>query len=330
MQKFKVKRTDTNYTVSPNSYEFIKIYNRIFPLIIETEYVDLTNLLQDYISLCTDLATSHQKVDKIVRVSTAHLEERKSKVDETLRQVLELLNHNASEIDYNYLANLALEGANLSNKISTINRQEEKSTYFNESANANDLRRLIASAIAEIKSTMSKIQSLDNNNQKRIDNLEIREDHLALIDALYITPQEKAVLKKLLISYFKLRVASFRIIESTAANFVLAYHNNRLSTDLPPENLNEYNLATIFLTNISLIDTTSFSFNSQNCQILEIESLILEIIASYLTNKEVNQEQLNIVRDYLAKNPINHSISESFQYLLTELKRVGVLDNITR
>lgn len=42
---------------------------------------------------------------------------------------------------------------------------------------------------------MSKIQSLDNNNQKRIDNLEIREDHLALIDALYITPQEKAVLK---------------------------------------------------------------------------------------------------------------------------------------
>jgi hypothetical protein len=35
MQKFKVKRTDTNYTVSPNSYEFIKIYNRIFPLILK-------------------------------------------------------------------------------------------------------------------------------------------------------------------------------------------------------------------------------------------------------------------------------------------------------
>lgn len=309
------------------NYYFINTFNKIFPLKIEDSYVRLANLVMDYEYLCDSLASSSAKVEYSSKqmYRPVALASEKVKINEDLHGYL-AKSDTLSEEDYQTISRLALKGKEISYILTAAeNRVKEATdTYFGMSQEANNLRRFILAKIEEIVEELKAIGQLDQNGKKRIDNLEIRESHFALIGSLMGNEEGRIVIKRFLESYFNLRVAAFKVIEGFALKIVNCYQNRQLLDGFSDKELSDKKLAIFALTSVNVNHINMNDCKNPLCmEKYNVASDIMDIMANYFVSKEFDMEKS---LKLLASDFVDFELREVFMFMCNEIGREELQD----
>lgn len=216
--------------------DFVRIYNNIFPLKLESEYINLSYLVNSYIVLCNRLTKANDASAKSTTSNTKLLEELES-IDQDLSTIVPKLNEFAGSIskesaskDVQELYELARRMSIITRRRETLNSQVDSNnqTYYTQENDISVIRAELANIVLQIKEQLRSISMLDIDGKKRIDCLEVKTSHLEVIDRWEMLEDDKEALKDRLQRYFDFRVILFKQIESFAQELVPAYGQRQI------------------------------------------------------------------------------------------------------
>lgn len=290
----------------------------------------LANLVMDYEYLCDSLASSSAKVEYSSRqmYRPVALASEKVKINEDLHNYLAKLDTLSME-DYQNISRLALKGKEISYILTAAENRAKTATatYFDMSQEANNLRRLILVKIEEIVEELKAISQLDQNGKKRIDNLEIRGSHFALMDSLIGNEEARIVIKRFLESYFNLRVAAFKVIEGFALKIVNCYQNRQLLDGFSDKELSDKKLTIFSLTSVN-VNYINMNYNNPlSIEKYNVASDIMDIMANYFVSKEFDMEKS---LKLLASDSVDFELREVFMFMCNEIGREEMQDKMPK
>lgn len=309
--KTPVKNTELDeyhYYNEPQSFiDFIDIYNIVFPLNVENEYVKLANLTIKYISKCIELEKCQNSIDDKSNCLNneysilKNLDNKVNALDQELSNILSNLENNKSSMKYEKIAQLA-------NHIKTLLQEKEdfqpivecdKRIHTDLLILASSLGSDIDSIINKIVNILQTIKTLDIDGNEKIDQLQIIETKYNLIDQLNVKDNKKICLKQFLKAYFEVRKQSFKIVEDVAIQFVSMYKERKLLDAISENDLRYITYALTVLININI---NSIPYSSCSKEELNNRVIFLNFITKCLVEKEIDSIEFQEI--------INKKVSE--------------------
>ncbi len=231
-----IKTTTLDFESDNLISDFVNIYNTIFPLKLESEYITLGYLVNSYIVLCNKIT----KVDMLSKKSTSgntkiypELESIAQDLDEMLPRIKEMSGSISQESTSDEISDLY----GLVSRLSVLTRRKENlreqvssnnEAYYKQESDISLLRTQLSDIVLQIKEQLKSISMLNINDQRRIDTLEVKPHHLAIIDKWSILDTDKEALKDRLKGYLDFRVVLFKCIEDFAYELVPAYGKRQI------------------------------------------------------------------------------------------------------
>ncbi|MDE5539783.1 MAG: hypothetical protein K2J20_04785 [Bacilli bacterium] len=309
---YKVYPTVSEPTSNPTYSKFLAIFNMAFPLKVEKEYVTLTNLIIEYIQ-----AAHHYKADgQMPNQEYDNLNIKANSYLEQLNGILTSLTSDSPSSAYEEFARIANAAYQVSKKKEQFgkNLDIQRDNYNKANGVASDAYNDILNIINALANQLQVIKELNLGSQNRLNDLCVTDKHLNLINSLNITDIEKATLKRLLQSFFNLRVSSFTTVENFAQGIVSSYQKRILLESDSPEFQNGQSAA-LALSSIQIGDHGIHNTISPvYCDIINNECLVMDLISEFFSTGQIN----NIPTD-IDSLTMNYNTREAFKAIINSL-----------
>lgn len=231
-----IRPTTMKYESDNVISDYINVYNNIFPVKLEIEYVELCYLVNSYIVTCNRLHRANNESAKSTLANTKLLDELES-IDEDMSSIIPRINELSGSISKNTEIDIINELNDLTRRLSiiahrkkTLTSQTDKNyqSYYSKEEDISILRAKLAETVLKIKTQLHNISMLDVDGKKRIDCLEVKQSHLDMIDSFAILSADKEALKDRLNRYLEFRVLLFKKVEEFASELVPAYGKHQI------------------------------------------------------------------------------------------------------
>lgn len=215
---------------------FVSVFNQVFPLELEEQYVALTNLILDYCVTCRTLREQDEQLYfhalglQNVYKSLEGLEAKEPIQMRLYEAVVGALNENQTPDAYKKV-NDAKEMLENRRAVKAVIDILNGKRYKCEEIIAVE-REKLTSIILKMSLALQTIASFSVNGQRGIDRLHMEQEQLSVIDNLAISPLEKETLKRELISYFNMRCIAFKYVHELAEKIVLSYSKREVLGEL--------------------------------------------------------------------------------------------------
>ncbi len=261
--KLKNPQTDTEYQ------KFIRICNEVLPLKIEELYINLDNVIEQYLNMLFAMGYNDHETLKMGLINSKtnnNVNKQTEKEEDISKQIKELAEKDSkSSSDYAKLMRLVQMGRSLAlekeNGLSVISENRVKTIKRNEASS--EMQNGISDIILRIKNTLKNISELDLDTNKRLDNLEVTKKHINQINNLNIDDKKKQNAYLLLIEFLQSRKNAFKVTEDFAY-YVLEKYQKR-ETDFSEDLYKKYMLSSTALEALELGDSVfskgNFIFN---------------------------------------------------------------------
>ncbi len=296
------------YTTKINSQtdieyrKFIEICNEVLPLKIETSYINLDNIIEEYLSMLFAMGWNDNETLKMGLISgklNDNINKQYKDEFNVSRKIKEIVQKDSySSSDYEALIILAQMGKNLAvrkeQSLSTINKNQKETIQKNESSS--EIQNIIPDVISRMKVILKSISELNLDSNKRLDNLKITERHINQINNLSMDDKSKQKALSLLNEFLKTRKNAFKVIEDFAFHILEKYQ--RRETDFSKELFEKYRLSSIALEAFDLGDGVfskgNFIFNDSYSDELLTTS---KIYNAYMNGEDISLEELKNARE---------------------------------
>lgn len=283
------------YDESQNFIDFIEIFNIVFPLKVENEYVRLANLTIEYISKCMELEKCQNDIDNKSQYLNSkyniliNLESKVSLLDQELRNIVANFENNKSSVEYEKIASIASQAQKIFEDKETFQAviEQDRNIHTDYLVLASSLGSDIETIINRIALALQSIKMLDMDENKKIDQLQVTERQYSLIDQLNVEDNKKVYLKKYLKSYFEVKKQSFKIVEDIAIKLVETYKNRKLLDDISET---DFRYVTYALTNLSNMNIDSIPDSNYSKEEFNNQIILLDFITNCLIEKDVDSK----------------------------------------
>lgn len=231
-----IRPTTMKYEYNNAIGDYVRIYNNIFPIKLEIEYVELAYLVNSYIATCNRLRRANDKSAASALANTKPIEELDS-IDQDMNAIIPRINELSGSISKNTKIDIINELNDLTRRLSivahrkaTLTRQIDSNnqSYYEQEENIGLIRAKLADIVLSIKEQLKNISMLDIDGKKRIDSLEVKPTHLDMVDSFSMLSADKDALKDRLGKYLEFRVLLFKKIEEFARDIVPAYGKHEI------------------------------------------------------------------------------------------------------
>ena len=288
---------------------FIKLINKVFPIEVETIYINLSNYINKYFVILSkyqnldlilfNLNNDLFVIDKQIKIMI----EKKAKLNTELDKAYSTL---ITMQNYNYSYKLWLENKNnIEEEIKKIEKEievlkTELDNKKNEIEKSKILKKqyftLMSQLINDIIIIINQINL--HYDKYNLDNYKILLKDLFPIRNMSLDKERKLILEELFKLYIPLRIETFKMIKNISMQTILLYNqdktfiNNSFDLDLK----NNYELAISILDNFNINDIVSSIFDEKiNEEKINTQIQLMSIIKDYFSSGKVDLSKL---KDY--------------------------------
>lgn len=292
--------TDTNYI------KFINIVNDVFPLDIEEGYVNLTNIIIDYINNSSKLIRYDNLLFNLDKEIFNNDKEKQLLINEK-NNLINILNKN-----YKTLPLISESSINFSydlwknNKINIeekIIKYDDRINYLDNKIKINlEERKKYSLVIKNIKDELLFIiKNIFNNikDLKDIDTSNIIGKHINNIRQLDLNKEEIKLLEDTLINYCRIRILSFNIIKDLSIMILSSYNNNHSFLNI---NDKKYNIIINSLINFNITKEDNIKDLIYD-PLFKTNLYLTKITIDYLKNNNVDLDSINEKNEYILYTP---------------------------
>lgn len=292
--------TDTNYI------KFINIVNDVFPLDIEEGYVNLTNIIIDYINNSSKLIRYDNLLFNLDKEIFNNDKEKQLLINEK-NNLINILNKNyktlplISESSINFSSDLWKN--NKINIEEKIIKYDDRINYLDNKIKINlEERKKYSLVIKNIKDELLFIiKNISNNikDLKDIDTSNILGKHINNIRQLDLNKEEIKLLEETLINYCRIRILSFNIIKDLSIMILSSYNNNHSFLNI---NDKKYNIIINSLINFNITKEDNIK-DLIYAPLFKTNLYLTKITIDYLKNNNVDLDSINEKNEYILYTP---------------------------